>query len=151
MKKPVAALLFAIALCVASSRPCLAGGGHGGHGGGHGGSHGSAHRGGHGGHGGWHYSGHGGGYYGGHGGWYGGVIIGTPWWSPWYPYPYGYYPPPYVSRPLVVEQPSVYVEQTPPGARTSDGYWYYCKSAGAYYPSVSDCAEDWIKVPPQPR
>jgi hypothetical protein len=47
---------------------------------------------------------------------------------------YIYAPPP------VVEAPPVYVE---PGS----GFWYYCPSAGAYYPSVPSCPEPWVPVP----
>jgi hypothetical protein len=28
-------------------------------------------------------------------------------------------------------------------------YWYYCASAGAYYPTAPTCPEPWIKVPPR--
>ncbi|MGH7344237.1 MAG: DUF3300 domain-containing protein [Candidatus Rokuibacteriota bacterium] len=28
-------------------------------------------------------------------------------------------------------------------------YWYYCPSAGAYYPTAPSCPEPWIKVPPR--
>jgi hypothetical protein len=28
-------------------------------------------------------------------------------------------------------------------------YWYYCPSAGAYYPYVSACPEGWTPVVPQ--
>lgn len=31
----------------------------------------------------------------------------------------------------------------------SQSYWYYCSSARAYYPTVSTCPEDWIRVPPR--
>jgi len=31
----------------------------------------------------------------------------------------------------------------------SQSYWYYCSSAGAYYPSTPTCPEPWIKVPPR--
>jgi hypothetical protein len=27
------------------------------------------------------------------------------------------------------------------------GYWYYCPSAGAYYPTVPSCPEPWVPVP----
>mgnify|MGYP003694325897 CR=1 FL=1 len=30
-----------------------------------------------------------------------------------------------------------------------ESYWYYCSSAGAYYPTVPTCPEPWIKVPPR--
>jgi len=26
-------------------------------------------------------------------------------------------------------------------------YWYYCQSAGAYYPYVGTCPEGWVPVP----
>jgi hypothetical protein len=77
----------------------------------------------------------------------------------WGPYPHWhYYPPPYVvySPPPVVvqEAPPVYVQQTPPppapSAQAAESYWYYCQSAGAYYPSVGTCPEEWVKVPPRP-
>jgi Protein of unknown function (DUF3300) len=32
-----------------------------------------------------------------------------------------------------------------------ESYWYYCASAGAYYPTASTCPEPWIKVPPRPQ
>jgi hypothetical protein len=28
-------------------------------------------------------------------------------------------------------------------------YWYYCQSAGAYYPDVPSCPEAWVPVPAQ--
>lgn len=86
------------------------------------------------------------------------VIVGIgPWWwgpYPWGPYPYWwYYPPPYYPYPptVVVEEPPVYIEQQPaaPTSPPAEQYWYYCRSAGAYYPSVPTCAEEWIKVPPR--
>jgi Ni/Co efflux regulator RcnB len=27
------------------------------------------------------------------------------------------------------------------------GYWYYCPSAQAYYPHVTNCLETWVAVP----
>ena len=79
-------------------------------------------------------------------------------------YPYWYYPPyyyaPYVYTPptVVVQEPPVYVQQpqpqqsapaaAQPGAPPA-GFWYYCASAGEYYPRVASCAEAWIKVPPR--
>jgi len=30
-----------------------------------------------------------------------------------------------------------------------ESFWYYCSSAGAYYPTVSSCPEPWVKVPPR--
>lgn len=82
--------------------------------------------------------------------WHGGVYVGvSPWfWDPywWYPpppyyrYPYGYPPP------AVADQPMVYVERP---ATLPPGYWYYCSSAQAYYPSAPQCPEPWIPVPPR--
>ena len=40
---------------------------------------------------------------------------------------YGYYPPTYDDQ--------------------GSGYWYYCPSYGAYYPSVGTCTEAWVPVP----
>jgi len=46
---------------------------------------------------------------------------------------------------IVREQP-VYIERE---SASSPSYWYYCESAGAYYPSVPTCPEPWVKVPPR--
>jgi len=37
---------------------------------------------------------------------------------------------------------------TPPlgDAYQPNGYWYYCQSAGAYYPYVA-CPEAWVPIP----
>jgi len=94
------------------------------------------------GHGGWH-----GGWY---GGWYGphvvvgvGPAFGWGWWAP--PPYYVVAPPPVVVQPA----PQVYVQQ--PQSAPAEGYWYYCRSAGAYYPRAPSCAEPWVKVPPAPQ
>jgi hypothetical protein len=69
--------------------------------------------------------------------------------------PYWYYPPaPYVvySPPPVVVQRSepVYIQQPTPLAPAPEvSFWYYCQSAGAYYPTVASCPEEWVKVPPR--
>lgn len=58
---------------------------------------------------------------------HGGVFIGIAppiYWGPTYLYDWGYPVPAY-----------------PPA------YWYYCPSAGAYYPNVPSCPEPWIAVP----
>lgn len=47
-------------------------------------------------------------------------------------------------RPPVVMAPIV-APARPPGAM-----WYFCESAGAYYPYVSYCAEGWRAVPANP-
>lgn len=53
-------------------------------------------------------------------------------------------PAPVVVAPApVIESAPVYAEQAP------QGYWYYCVSSRAYYPSVQTCAEAWVKVPPR--
>ncbi len=96
------------------------------------------------------------------------VFIGTSfWWDPPYPYwyyPYPYYPYPYYpyyvyppAPPVVIyEEPPVYIQQPPPQQAPAappsvpvESYWYYCQSAQAYYPSVQQCPEAWIKVPPR--
>lgn len=81
------------------------------------------------------------------------------WWGPpawyypppayyprYYPYAYPGYPYP---RSYVVEQPMVYVQQAPTAGPLDPGYWYYCQSAGAYYPTASTCPEPWVRVPPR--
>ena len=34
-----------------------------------------------------------------------------------------------------------------PGYSPSPAYWYYCPSAGAYYPNVPSCDGPWVPVP----
>ena len=72
----------------------------------------------------------------------GGVFVVGPtfWWDPWPP-PYYYAPPP------VVMQEPAYIQQSP-GSTLPQGYWYYCPSAGGYYPNVPTCAEPWVPVTP---
>jgi len=67
-------------------------------------------------------------------------------------------PPPVVVAPVpapvvvtpapVIESAPVYAQQAPenPSAR---GYWYFCPSTRAYYPSVRSCSEAWVQVPPR--
>lgn len=76
-------------------------------------------------------------------------IAPTFWWGPgyWYPPPYYVYPPP----PVIVQEPPVYIQQQPAPASPPQGYWYYCPSARAYYPTVPTCPEAWVKVPPRPE
>ena len=104
-----------------------------------------------------------------HGGSHGGhvhgrVVVGvSPWWG-WgwgYPYPYwggyygppyAYYPPPYPYAVGVPEQPTyaqAAPEPAPAAPEQPKAYWYYCASAGAYYPTAPNCPEVWIKVPPR--
>ena len=92
--------------------------------------------------------------------WNGRVFIGVGpgWWGP--PYPYGWYPP-YVYPPpaptVIVESPPVYVERpdppvdSGPAVAAPAGSWYYCPSAGGYYPYVQTCAEAWVPVPARPQ
>lgn len=35
-------------------------------------------------------------------------------------------------------------------AQATDGYWYYCASARAYYPSIRQCAEGWQRIATNP-
>jgi hypothetical protein len=68
-----------------------------------------------------------------------------------YPYPYTYpslspYSYPY-GNPYAYAAPAAYVEATAPVA----SYWYYCASARTYYPYISTCPEDWMRVVPKNR
>lgn len=99
-----------------------------------------------------------------HGGFHGGgrghigLFIGAPllaapfFYGPRYYYPPAYYPPAYYPPVAMAPQyPPQYVEQQPQGAipgPTSDGYWYFCPSSQAYYPSVNQCAQPWQRVAP---
>ena len=104
-----------------------------------------------------------------HGGSHGGhvhgrVVVGvSPWWG-WgwgYPYPYwggyygppyAYYPPPYpyaVGAPEQQTYAQAAPEPAPAAPEQPKAYWYYCASAGAYYPTAPNCPEVWIKVPPR--
>lgn len=60
---------------------------------------------------------------------------------PYYAYPYAY---PYAYDSAVVTAPAY---NMPPPAPI----WYYCESAGAYYPYVASCAEGWRQVPATPN
>ena len=59
-----------------------------------------------------------------------------------FPYFYSHYPPPVV---VVQPPPQVYVERPD----SPQDYWYYCPSAGDYYPTVPSCPEPWVMVPPR--
>lgn len=93
---------------------------------------------------GWHGHGHG------HGRIGVGVVVGAPFWSPWYYPPYPYYPPVVIER----QAPPVYIEQSPPAESRPQtaysGYWYYCQSPSGYYPEIRECPKGWVKVPPRP-
>lgn len=135
----VALLLFAMTVTYADAGGGRGGGGGSMHGGGRGGGkHGASH----------HHGSHG----------HRSVIIGVgPWWGPgwwggwpyygYYPY-YPYYPYSYTPQATVAE-PTTYSQreleiQSPPQA-----YWYYCESAGGYYPTVQNCPESWLRVAPR--
>ena len=122
VKRLLALTLVIAAIALMATSPAQARGGGGGHGGGgHGGGHG--HRGFHGRH-------HGRVFLG------GGVFISSYYWDPfWWDYAY---PPP-----IVVQPPPVYIEKHP------EGYWYYCPSARAYYPTAPTCPERWLAVSPR--
>ncbi|MDR2839526.1 MAG: hypothetical protein LBV49_13310 [Azonexus sp.] len=84
----------------------------------------------------------GGGYYGGYYPW-GGYV------SPWWTVP--------VVPPVVVTQPQAaptYIQQTPAAsapvsAPAASDVWYYCRDPAGYYPYVSECKGNWLRVLPQ--
>ena len=69
-----------------------------------------------------------------------------PWfWDPWWYTPlYPYYNP-FASH-VTTQQTYIELYAVP----LQSGFWYYCHSAGAYYPGVAECAEGWEQVAPQP-
>lgn len=69
-----------------------------------------------------------------------GGVIGAGLYQNAYPQPVVVIPPP---RPVIV-QPPVYAAPAPE-------VWYYCASAGQYYPYVRHCREGWLPVAPQPQ
>ena len=70
------------------------------------------------------------------------VVIGAPYFAPfYYPGPYYYYPP-------VAYAPQDYIEEE--GAAPDQAYWYYCAGAKAYYPYVKECPGGWQRVAPPP-
>jgi hypothetical protein len=52
---------------------------------------------------------------------------------------------------VVYQEPVPMVEVPMPlyTAPPSDGWWYYCGPAGAYYPYVQSCPVPWQRVPPR--
>ncbi len=102
----------------------------------HHGHHGFRHHGHHGGH---RHHGHHGGHR--HRGHHGGHF--SFWLAPfWYPY--------YHETAVIVEERAGYVER-PASDMPADSWWYYCESAGGYYPDVPSCPKGWVKVPPRPE
>jgi len=65
------------------------------------------------------------------------VIVGAPFFYPYYPY-YPYYPPAYAAPPVYAEPP-VYIEQ-------GGGVYYYCPEYNDYYPNVPSCPSQWVPV-----
>ena len=56
-----------------------------------------------------------------------------------------------VTRPPPVPQPPAVIVQTPtPAPAPAAGFWYFCPSAGAYYPYVQTCPEGWQTAPATP-
>ena len=43
--------------------------------------------------------------------------------------------------------PFVYSNPYPVYVAPTNGYWYYCPSAEAYYPYVTYCLDSWVPVP----
>lgn len=85
------------------------------------------------------------------------LSIGFGFGYPAYPYyypPYAYYPPYYPAPVVIQRQPTVYIEQNPQPAPTTQApasaYWYYCTDTRAYYPYVKECGSGWQRVAPQP-
>ena len=73
-------------------------------------------------------------------GWY--WIVGDSYY--YYPRPIYPYPNPYIP-PTVVVAPPVRLEGPP-----QSSVWYFCESADAYYPYVSECVGEWRVVPAVP-
>jgi hypothetical protein len=82
-----------------------------------------------------------------HGGRYGWWWIASGLWY-YYPAPIYPYPDPYV--PPVVVAPPVAAAPAPAPAAPPPQYWYYCDSAGGYYPYVPACPSGWRAVPATP-
>jgi hypothetical protein len=68
-----------------------------------------------------------------------------------YPYGAAAVPPTYAPAPAAVYAPApayarpVYAAAPPP----TPSYWYYCPSAGGYYPYVRGCPGGWLTVVPR--
>jgi len=55
----------------------------------------------------------------------------------------------YTPPPVIVQEPPAYAQVAPAPAPAPQAYWYYCPSAGAYYPTTPTCPEAWVQVPPR--
>ena len=72
-------------------------------------------------------------------------VVGGLWYlypAPVYPYPNPWEPPPFE----YVTPPAGSFAPPPPPAQ----YWYYCESAGGYYPYVQACPGGWTPMPALP-
>jgi len=58
--------------------------------------------------------------------------------------------PGYYSAPVVVQQPTVYMQQAPQAVPAQPAYWYYCQDPQGYYPYVNQCPRGWMRVVPAP-
>lgn len=99
----------------------------------------------------WHGGGRGG------WGWGWGLGFGVGWEAAYWGYPYayypygGYYPYPYAYVPYPYAPYYEYSAPAPvPAVPPPPLNWYYCDSAGAYYPYVTQCPEAWRPVPSVP-
>jgi len=63
------------------------------------------------------------------------VVIGAPFFYPYFPYPYY----PYPAYPAPYAEPPAYIEQ-------GGGVYYYCPDYNDYYPNVSSCPSQWVPV-----
>ena len=89
-----------------------------------------------------------------------GLWGGPGYWGPGYWGPgWGYWGPPAVVY-APAPEPRVWVESdpaptTPTPIPSTDSHapqwWYWCASTRGYYPYVSNCAEGWQRVAPQPQ
>ncbi|WP_057290302.1 hypothetical protein [Noviherbaspirillum sp. Root189] len=92
--------------------------------------------------------------YGHYGRWHGrshasvGIVLGVPLVGAWgyYRQPGIYTYPPVVTVPNV---PQAYMEKNA-REQQANSWWYYCRSAQAYYPYVRECPNGWELVSPQP-
>ncbi|RJF98243.1 hypothetical protein [Noviherbaspirillum saxi] len=75
------------------------------------------------------------------------IVLGVPVTGAWqYRYPGIYTYPPVITVPSV---PQAYMEKNAREQQASS-WWYYCRSAEAYYPYVRECPTGWELVTPQP-
>ena len=78
------------------------------------------------------------------------AAVTAPFTYPYAPYSPAYAPPVYAappSAPAPAYAPPVYAAPPPPPP--APAYWYYCQSAGSYYPYVSACPGGWLTVVPR--